>query len=141
MTGILTLCFSKCSKIAAKRGLCLQQVLACFDYQQVAAAVNQPADLFAICIFQSGICNMAERRQFCSGTDRTGNKSRLVVGRIAAGHTFRKFRRLEIYVVSFVGDAKFNSTTSLPPKLLVSITSQPTSKNAVCTVSIASGRV
>ena len=52
MTGILTLRFSKNSKIARKAGLRLQKVLTGFDDEQIAAAVNQPAHLFAICVFK-----------------------------------------------------------------------------------------
>ena len=106
MTGMLDFVLLKMLKDRRERRFCLQQVLTSLDHQQIAAAVNEPANLFAIRVFQITICNMPERRQLSSRPDRTGDKSRLIIRRIIACDPFCKFRRFLVYIVGLVRNAK-----------------------------------
>ncbi len=86
--------------------LCLQEVLARLDDQNVRAAIDQPADLLDVSLFQVAIGDVPERRKLRPGPDRTRDKTRLVRRRIIPRQPLCELGRFLVHVIRLFDDAE-----------------------------------
>jgi hypothetical protein len=107
----------------------LQQILAGLDQQHVHAALDQRLGLLAVGRGHGVVADVAQRGQLGRRPHGAGHKARLLRGRVLVGHLARQPRRGKFS--SRVRSCRSYSASTMrdEPKLSVSITSQPASRN------------